>query len=165
MEPGGRGFPDRRRSVFSSGSLVVGDDSAYFRQEALSSATTVHFFARKPCRRRRRCVFSSGSPVVGDDGAFFRQEAQVAMQIVHFFARKQKLQCNSCVFSPGSRNCIATGAFFRQEAEIAMQLPLPGEKKLRMQGPFIPLRKKICLRLRKPLNFFFLFRKRSVTLP
>ena len=165
MEPGRRGFPGRRRSVFSPGSLVVGDDSAFFRQEALSSATTARFFVRKPCRRRRRCVFSSGSPVVGDDGAFFRQEAQVAMQIVHFFARKQKLQCNSCVFSPGSRNCIATGAFFRQEAEIAMQLPLPGEKKLRMQGPFIPLRKKICLRLRKPLNFFFLFRKRSVTLP
>ena len=165
MEPGGRGFPDRRRSVFSPGSLVVGDDDAFFRQEALSSATTVRFFVRKACRRRRRCVFSPGSPVVGDDDAFFRQEAQVAMQIVHFFARKQKLQCNSCVFSPGSRNCIATGAFFRQEAEIAMQLPLPGEKKLRMQGPFIPLRKKICLRLRKPLNFFFLFRKRSVTLP
>jgi len=107
MEPGGRGFPDRRRSVFSSGSLVVGDDSAYFRQEALSSATTVHFFARKPCRRRRRSVFSSGSPVVGDDGAFFRQEAQVAMQIVRFFVRKQNLQCNYLFPAKRSSGCKA----------------------------------------------------------
>ena len=165
MEPGGRGFPDRRRSVFSPGSLVVGDDSAFFRQEALSSATTMRFFVRKHYRRRRRCVFSSGSTIVGDDDAFFRQEALSSATTVRFFARKPCRRRRRCIFSPGSRNCIATGAFFRQEAEIAMQLPLPGEKKLRMQGPFIPLRKKICLRLRKPLNFFFLFRKRSVTLP
>ena len=127
--------------------------------------TTVHFFAGKPCRRRRRRVFSSGRPVVGDDDAFFCQEALSSATTVRFFVRKPCRRRRRSVFSPGSTSCNANSAFFRQEAEIAMQLPLPGEKKLRMQGPFIPLRKKICLRLRKPLNFFFLFRKRSVTLP
>ena len=147
MEPGGRGFPGRRRSVFSPGSLVVGDDDAFFRQEALSSATTMRFFARKPCRRRRRSIFSPGSPVVGDDDAFFRQEAQVAMQIVHFFARKQKLQCNSCVFSPGSRNCNATTSSRRKEAPDAR--------------PVYPPQKKNLPSIKKTFEFFLLIQKKK----
>ena len=147
MEPGGRGFPDRRRSVFSPGSLVVGDDDAFFRQEALSSATTMHFFARKPCRRRRRCVFSSGRPVVGDDGAFFRQEAQVAMQIVRFFARKQKLHCNRSIFSSGSRNCNATTSSRRKEAPDAR--------------PVYPPQKKNLPSIKKTFEFFLLIQKKK----
>ena len=77
-----------RYCVFSPGSPVPSDDSAYFRQEALSSATTMRFFARKPCRRRRRSIFSSGRPVVGDDGAFFCQEGLSSATTMHFFARK-----------------------------------------------------------------------------
>ena len=148
-----------------AGGVSQTDDGAYFRQEALSSATTARFFARKHYRRRRRCVFSPGSTIVGDDGAFFRQEGLSSATTERFFVRKPCRRRRQGIFSSGSTSCNANSAFFHQEAEIAMQLPLPGEKKLRMQGPFIPLRKKICLRLRKPLNFFFLFRKRSVTLP
>ena len=77
-----------RYCVFSPGSPVPSDDSAYFRQEALSSATTMRFFARKPCRRRRRSIFSSGRPVVGDDGAFFCQEGLSSATTERFFVRK-----------------------------------------------------------------------------
>ena len=68
----------RRRCVFSSGSPVVGDDDAFFRQEALSSATTGRFFARKHFRRRRQSIFSPTRTVVAATGAFSRQKAPSA---------------------------------------------------------------------------------------
>ena len=147
MEPGGRGFPDRRRSVFSPGSLVVGDDSAFFRQEALSSATTMRFFVRKHYRRRRRCVFSSGSTIVGDDGAFFRQEALSSATTMHFFARKQKLHCNRSIFSSGSRNCNATTSSRRKEAPDAR--------------PVYPPQKKNLPSIKKTFEFFLLIQKKK----
>ena len=42
-----------------------------------------------------------------------------------------------------------------------MQLPLPGEKKLRMQGPFIPLRKKKLPSIKKTFEFFLLIQKKK----
>ena len=114
-----RGESLRRQCIFSPGSPVVGDDGAFFRQEGLSSATTMRFFARKHFRRRRQCVFSPGSPVVGDDGAFFRQHALSSLQLARFFQKKPKLQCIQCVFSRKSQNCNADGAFSRQEAPSA----------------------------------------------
>ena len=114
-----RGESLRRQCIFSPGSPVVGDDGAFFRQEGLSSATTVRFFARKPFRRRRQCVFSPGSPVVGDDGAFFRQHVLSSLQPARFFQKKLKLQCIQRVFFRKSQNCNADGAFSRQEAPSA----------------------------------------------
>ena len=147
MEPGGRGFPGRRRSVFSPGSLVVGDDSAFFRQEALSSATTMRFFVRKPCRRRRRCVFSPGSTSCNANSAFFRQEAKIAMQLVRIFARKQKLHCNRSIFSSGSRNCNATTSSRRKEAPDAR--------------PVYPPQKKKLPSIKKTFEFFLLIQKKK----
>ena len=147
MEPGGRGFPGRRRSVFSPGSIVVGDDSAFFRQEALSSATTVRFFVRKPCRRRRRCIFSSGSTSCNANSAYFRQGAKIAMQLVLFFAGKQKLQCNRSIFSSGSRICNATTSSRRKEAPDAR--------------PVCPPQKKNLPSVKKTFEFFLLIQKKK----
>ena len=123
------------------------DDGAYFRQEALSSATTARFFARKHYRRRRRCVFSSGSTIVGDDGAFFRQEALSSATTMHFFARKQKLHCNRSIFSSGSRNCNATTSSRRKEAPDAR--------------PVYPPQKKNLPSIKKTFEFFLLIQKKK----
>ena len=106
----------RRRRVFSSGRPVVGDDDAFFCQEALSSATTVRFFVRTACRRRRRRIFSPTRTVVAATGAFFPKKAEIAVHPARFFQKKPKLQCIQCVFPRKSQNCNATGAFSRQEA-------------------------------------------------
>ena len=137
----------RRRCVFSPGSPVVGDDDAFFRQEALSSATTMRFFVRKPCRRRRRSVFSSGSTSCNANSAFFRQEAKIAMQLVRIFARKQKLHCNRSIFSSGSRNCNATTSSRRKEAPDAR--------------PVYPPQKKNLPSIKKTFEFFLLIQKKK----
>ena len=81
----------RRRRVFSSGRPVVGDDDAFFCQEAF----------------------------VGDDSAFFRQEALSSATTEHFFANTHCRRCNRSFFSRKSQNCNADGAFSRQEAPSA----------------------------------------------
>ena len=130
-----------------AGGASRADDGAYFRQEALSSATTVRFFVRKACRRRRQGIFSSGSTRCNANSAFFRQEAKIAMQLVRIFARKQKLHCNRSIFSSGSRNCIATTSSRRKEAPDAR--------------PVYPPQKKKLPSIKKTFEFFLLIQKKK----